>query len=87
MSEADTSLSEWGLFTVNGVMILVFLDLFLSWVQADEQRWPLRFTRILVVPLLVGPRLLLSRVPTAGWDLSPVLLVVLLTVLRIMWMP
>ena len=67
------------------VMLLVVVDLGLAWVQTDIQRWPRRLTYLAMTPLRVPTQWLLRWVPTGSWDISPVVIVALLTLLRVWW--
>ena len=82
---AAVSVSQGGVILAEMMMLLVVMDVLLAWLQTDERHWPRRGTHFLVAPLLIGPRIVLSRVPTAGWDISPIVLVLLLTVFRVWW--
>ena len=81
---ADT-MAQGGVILSEILMLLVVMDVFLAWLQTDERHWLRRGSHFLVAPLLLGPRIALSRVPTAGWDISPLVLVVVLTVFRVWW--
>jgi len=76
-----------GTRTMEVLILLVCLDVFLAWIQTDPGRWPRRLIHLLTGPLRSVSRALLARVPTGGWDFSPVLLVALLTLLRVWWKP
>jgi uncharacterized protein YggT (Ycf19 family) len=76
-----------GIRAIEFLILMVVLDVFLAWVQTDCRRWPRRPLHLIMTPVLMGPRAVLSRVPTGGWDLSPILLVALLTLLRVWWSP
>ena len=81
----EDTIAQGGVILTEVLMLLVVMDVILAWLQTDERHWPRRGTHFLVAPLLLGPRIALSRVPTAGWDISPLVLVLLLTVFRIWW--
>ena len=67
-------------------VLLVLLDLVLAWVQPDEKRWPRRLIHLTMAPLRAPIRWLLRWVPTGDWDISPLVAVALLTMLRVWWM-
>lgn len=63
--------------------VLVAVDVLLGWVQPEPGRWPRRLTHMLTEPLLWGPRRLLPARLTGGWDLSPLLVIVVVGVVRV----
>lgn len=65
------------------VVLVVVADVLVAWVQPDAGRWPRRLLHLLTEPLLVPIRWVLNRLPLGGWDLSPVVLVVLLGAARV----
>lgn len=65
--------------------LLVAIDVFVGWIQPDPRRVPRRLTHALTEP---PQRLLRLAVParwTWGWDLSPLLMIALLGVVRMLW--
>lgn len=64
-------------------LLIVALDVGLGWVQVDPMRWPRRGTHLLTEP----PQSLIRRVirpdRLAGWDLSPLVVIGALGVLRV----
>ena len=65
--------------------LLVVLDVLIAWIQLDPSRAPRSLTHALTEP---PQRLLRAVVParwTGGWDLSPLLVVALLGVVRMLW--
>lgn len=67
-------------------LVVVALDLGLGWVQPDPARPPRRLTHALTEP---PQRLLRKLIParwTGGWDLSPLILIVLLGVFRVLFL-
>jgi len=62
---------------------VVALDVLLAWVQEDPSQWPRRLTHMLTEPVLVVVRRLSAGVQPAGWDLSPIVLIVGLTCLKL----
>lgn len=65
-------------------MLVVVLDVLLAWFQ-PAARWPRRFTHLITEPPQQALRALLRWIPTAGWDLSAVAMLLLLGLLRV-WM-
>ncbi len=64
-------------------LVVVAVDLLLGWVQPDPARWPRRLFHLLTEPPLRVLRLALDRLPSGGWDLSPLVLVLLLGAVRV----
>jgi YggT family protein len=71
------------LYALELYLLIVFLDVILAWVQPTTDVLPRRLTHLLTEP----PQALVRRaVPTvAGWDLSPVVVIGLLGLLRLWW--
>lgn len=67
-------------------LVVVVVDLLLAWVQTDARRMPRRVTHALTEPPQRLLRALLPARRTGGWDLSPLLLIALLGVVRVIWM-
>jgi uncharacterized protein YggT (Ycf19 family) len=63
--------------------LVVALDVLLAWVQEDPKRWPRRFTHVVTEPLLRPIRMISRRLPTGNWDISPLLLIVGLTTVKL----
>jgi uncharacterized protein YggT (Ycf19 family) len=63
--------------------LLVVVDLLLGWVQTDPRRWPRRLTHALTEPPQALLRRVLPRVGAGGWDLSPLVVILALGVLRL----
>jgi uncharacterized protein YggT (Ycf19 family) len=63
--------------------LLLVVDVLLSWVQEDPHQWPRQITHWLTEPLLIPLRSLLVKFPLGGWDLSPVVLIIGLTGLKL----
>ncbi len=70
-------------YGVEIIMILIVADLLLGWVQEDPRMWPRRLSHWLTEPLLIPVRAVVRRLPTGGWDVSPVVLLVCLTLLKV----
>lgn len=65
------------------LIVLVALDVALGWVQPEASEVPRRFTHALTEPLERPLRGALSAFDTAGWDLSPLLLIAILGGIRV----
>lgn len=63
---------------------VVALDVLLAWVQENPAQWPRRVTHILTEPVLVVVRRLMGGWQPAGWDLSPLVLIVGLTFVKLL---
>ena len=64
-------------------LLLTVVDVFLGWVQTDTARLPRRITHLLTEPPQALARRLLSPRWTGGLDLSPLLVIGALGVLRV----
>ena len=64
-------------------VVLVVLDVGLGWVTPDPRRWPRRLTHWLTEPPQALVRRCIFWIPTGGWDLSPLLVVVMLGAARV----
>jgi uncharacterized protein YggT (Ycf19 family) len=63
--------------------LVVALDVMLAWVQEDAARWPRRLTHALTEPVLKMVRLAMRGWQPAGWDISPVVLILVLTCIKL----
>ncbi len=71
---------EFIAFLINGVMAVIIADAVLSWVQPDPDAVPRRYLVALTDPLYAPIRAIL---PSSGpFDFSPLVLLVLLSVLK-----
>ncbi len=59
------------------------LDVVLAWVQEDPDRWPRRLTHVLTEPVLVWVRKGMGGWQPGGWDVSPLVLIVALTCIKL----
>lgn len=62
---------------------LVALDMVLGWLQPDPTELPRRLTHALTEPLERPLRKALVVFDTAGWDLSPLVLIAILGMIRV----
>jgi len=63
--------------------LVVAIDTVLGWVQEDPRRWPRRLTHAVTEPALRPLRRFNTVLPMGDLDWSPVLLIALLTVLKV----
>lgn len=63
--------------------LVVALDVLLAWVQEDPKRWPRRLTHCVTEPVLRPIRVIIRGLPTGNWDISPLLLIVGLTAVKL----
>ena len=63
--------------------LVVALDVLLAWVQEDPKRWPRRLTHAVTEPVLRPIRVICRGLPTGNWDISPLLLIVCLTTVKL----
>lgn len=64
-------------------LLVTVLDVLVAWVQTDPDRWPRRLLHALTEPLQRPIRRLTDRLPTDGWDLSPLVVIGLLGAVRV----
>ena len=64
-------------------LVVVVVDVLLAWVQTDWHRWPRRLTHLLTEAPQAAIRRLLRPLPTGGWDLSPLVIVGALGIIRV----
>ena len=64
-------------------LLLIVVDVGLGWVQPDAQRWPRRATHLLTEPLQRLSRGVVRPDWTGGVDLSPLVVIGVLGVLRV----
>lgn len=73
-------MAERVVLAVQLYLVVVALDVLVAWVQPDPTRWPRRLLHLLTEP----PQRLLRPVSSVGgWDLSPLVLILLLGALRV----
>lgn len=65
------------------LILLVAVDLLLGIVQAEPRRWPRRLTHFLTEPPQALLRRVLPRVGAGQWDLSPLVVIGALGMLRL----
>lgn len=68
---------------IEGVCLLVALNLALAWIQDDPRLWPRRVTHCVVEPLLKLTRKVSDLLPSGSIDLSPLVLILGLTGLKL----
>ena len=64
-------------------LLIVVIDVGLAWVQTDPGHWPRRATHLLTEPPQALVRRLIQPARTGGWDLSPLVVIGALGVLRV----
>lgn len=64
-------------------LVVVLVDVGLGWVQPDPLRWPRRATHLLTEPPQALARRLLQPSRTGSWDLSPLVVIGALGILRV----
>lgn len=64
-------------------LLITLLDVLVAWVQPDTRRWPRRLLHALTEPVQRPIRALTGRLPTAGWDLSPLVVILALGAVRV----
>ncbi len=70
------------LFILHGIRLIIFADVILSWVQRDETQFPRSLTRRITAPLYAPIHAILNPRSTGGFDLAPLILLILLSVLQ-----
>ena len=63
--------------------LVVALDVLLAWVQEDPKQWPRRLTHVVTEPVLRPIRVISRGLPTGNWDISPLLLIVALSTVKL----
>lgn len=63
-------------------LVIVGVDVLLAWVQPVE-RVPRRITHVVTEPVQEGIRRVFPAVEVGDWDLSPLIMVAILTLLRV----
>ena len=64
-------------------LLVTAVDVLLGWVQPDSKRLPRRVTHWVTEPVQRLFRPVAARLPVAGWDLSPILVVAVLGFIRV----
>lgn len=64
-------------------LVVILVDVGLAWVQPEPGRWPRRATHMLTEPPQALVRRVLVPARTGGWDLSPLVVIGALGVLRV----
>lgn len=63
--------------------LVVAIDVLLAWVQEDAGRYPRRLTHAVTEPVLGFVRRIMGGWQPGGWDLSPVVLILVLTSIKL----
>jgi uncharacterized protein YggT (Ycf19 family) len=63
--------------------LLTVTDVLLAWVQPEPERVPRRVFHVVTEPVQRLLRPLSGRLPTGGWDLSPLFVLLLLGSIRV----
>ena len=72
------------LLILRGLYFLILADVILSWVMPDENQFPRNITREVTTPLYAPIHKVLNPQMTGGFDLSPIVLIVLIRVMESM---
>jgi len=67
---------------LNVLRWVVLADVILSWVVRDPDQFPRNLTRQITAPLYAPFRALLPPEKTGGFDLSPILVLVIISVVQ-----
>lgn len=65
--------------------LLVAIDVLVGWIQPDPSRTPRRLTHALTEPPQALLRMAVPARLTWGWDLSPLMVIAILGVIRMVW--
>ena len=63
--------------------LVVGVDVMLAWVQEDTGRFPRRLTHVVTEPVLKIVRGAMRGWQPGGWDISPVVLILVLTCIKL----
>ena len=72
------------ILTIELYLVVIAVDVLLAWVQDDPRRIPRRLTLILTDPVQRPIRLLWSRLAPGRLDISPLVLIVVLGLVRVL---
>lgn len=72
------------ILAVKALTWLIILDVILSWVMPDETKFPRNLTREITTPLYAPIQKILNPQRTGGFDLSPLIILILLNVMESM---
>lgn len=67
---------------IQALQILVFADAILSWIKPDKNEFPRNLTTQVTDPLYAPIRAVLNPQVTGGFDLSPIIVLVLLSFMK-----
>lgn len=66
---------------IEALRVIILVDVVLSWVMRDPQQFPRNFTQRITAPLYAPFRAILNPRNTGGIDLSPLIVLLLLSAL------
>lgn len=69
------------LLIIQGLRLLILADVILSWVMRDPDQFPRSFTRRITEPLYAPIHAILDPQKTGGFDLAPLIVLLLLSAL------
>lgn len=69
-------------FLIQGLIYVILADVILSWVMPNPEQFPRSVTRQITDPLYRPVRAILDPQKLGGFDLSPIIIIVLLNVLE-----
>jgi uncharacterized protein YggT (Ycf19 family) len=72
------------LLLLNGLQLVVFADVILSWIMHDDTKFPRNITTQITQPLYAPFRAILSPQVTGGFDLSPIFVILILRAMQSM---
>lgn len=70
------------LFILQGLRLLVFADVLLSWLVRDPAQFPRNITTQITAPLYAPIRAILNPQKTGGFDLAPLIILIGLSLLQ-----
>ncbi len=70
------------LWIIEGVRVVIFADVILSWVMRDPQQFPRNITHFITAPIYAPIHALIDPRKTGGFDLAPLIVLILLSLLR-----
>ena len=70
------------LWIIEAVRVIILVDVVLSWVMRDPEQFPRNFTQRITAPMYAPIRAVLDPRKTGGFDLAPLIVLILLSLLR-----